>query len=428
MRSAPSRATLGLSEQFKLLGWFERATSDRRGHQPERARARVLPETTRIVSQFIDMNRQTENKIVLVTRMTRWMEMMIRHGTPGQARYFLGSRKLNAAAYQEESEQFDEALSQTSTILSKLGRVQHVIREHLPNFLFGPDDIVVVLGQDGLVANTLKYTEGQPVIGVNPDPRRYDGILLPFEAKYLRQVVIEVFARMRPLKSVTMAEARLNDGRSMRAVNDLFIGPKSHTSARYEIRSGQQAEDQSSSGVIVSTGMGSTGWFRSLLAGATGIVESYGYGQARIAQQAMPMAARKKMRFSSAGAPATRGRGEEGADDVRFTELFDSTELREINARYYSMIEPPKPPKFDGSFPWDARHLCFTVREPFPTKTTGANLVYGRVAENQPLVITSQMPENGVIFSDGIEADFLEFNSGDVASIGLSERVGRLVM
>jgi hypothetical protein len=37
------------------------------------------------------------------------------------------------------------------------------------------------------------------------------------------------------------------------------------------------------------------------------------------------------------------------------------------------------------------------------------------------------MPENGVIFSDGIEADFLEFNSGDVATIGLSERVGKLV-
>lgn len=31
-------------------------------------------------------------------------------------------------------------------------------------------DIVVVIGQDGLVANTLKYLDGQPVIAINPDP------------------------------------------------------------------------------------------------------------------------------------------------------------------------------------------------------------------------------------------------------------------
>ena len=35
------------------------------------------------------------------------------------------------------------------------------------------EDIVVVVGQDGLVANTLKYLQGQPVIAVNPD--RSDG-------------------------------------------------------------------------------------------------------------------------------------------------------------------------------------------------------------------------------------------------------------
>jgi hypothetical protein len=37
------------------------------------------------------------------------------------------------------------------------------------------------------------------------------------------------------------------------------------------------------------------------------------------------------------------------------------------------------------------------------------------------------MPERGVIFSDGIEADFLEFNSGSKATISVAERQGRLV-
>jgi len=78
-------------------------------------------------------------------------------------------------------------------------------------------------------------------------------------------------------------------------------------------------------------------------------------------------------------------------------------------------------------FAWDADDLYFTVREPFPTKKTGVSLVFGRVTEQQPLVIESQMGENGVIFSDGIEQDFLEFNSGARAVIGIAERKGVLV-
>ncbi len=364
------------------------------------------------------MNRQTENKIILVTRLTRWTEMMGRHGTPGQAKYFLSSRKLSAALYLEESDRFDESLREAVATLSRLGRVQQVQRDHLPNFIFGPEDIIVALGQDGLVANTLKYTNGQPVLGVNPDPARFDGGLLPFKVADLGQVVPEVFARKRPLKSVTMAEARLNDGRMLRAVNDLFIGPRSHTSARYEIRCGEKVEDQSSSGVIVSTGMGSTGWFRSLLTGATGMVESYGYGAARIAQLELPVVRRKR-----AGTPFE---GMENSD----TRLHSvgARERNSFDVSYLRMIEPPTLPKFDGSFPWDARFLYFTVREPFPTKTTGATIVYGRVTPEEPLIVTSQMPENGVIFSDGIEADCLAFTSGDVVSVGLSERVGKLVV
>lgn len=370
------------------------------------------------------MNRQTENKLILVTRLTRWMEMMARHGTPGHAKFYLKSRRLSSATYLEESERFDEAFQTTLARLSRLGRVHHLLRDHLPNFIFGPDDIVVVLGQDGLVANTLKYTNGQPVIGVNPDPSRYDGTLLPFAIEDLDRIVPEVFARRRPLKFVTMAEAQLNDGRSLRAVNDLFIGPKSHTSARYEIRTGDRVEDQSSSGVIVSTGLGSTGWFRSLLAGAAAMIESYGYGKARIAQQSMPVAAAKEQVMRSRAPKASGGGRFRGLGDTEFA-------LAEMPAVAYLRMaspEPPALPKFDGSFPWDSRFLCFTVREPFPTKTTGASIVFGQVKPHEPLQLTSQMPENGVIFSDGIEADFLEFNSGDIATISLSERVGKLVV
>ena len=248
--------------------------------------------------------------------------------------------------------------------MRELCRVQVIDRAFVPNFVFSKKDTIVAVGQDGLVANTLKYLEGQPVIGVNPDPDRWEGVLLPFEAGDLRKVLPDVFSGKRRFKEVTMAKAHLNNGLQLYAVNDLFIGPKSHVSVRYEIKVGDQEEQHSSSGIIVSTGMGSTGWFKSLMAGAAGIAGTLS-GQ---------------------------------------------------------KIDVPH------GFPWDANYLYFTVREPFPSKNSSANLVFGTITNNQPMILVSAMPENGVIFSDGIEADFLEFNSGTRATISVAEKKGYLVL
>ena len=68
------------------------------------------------------------------------------------------------------------------------------------------------------------------------------------------------------------------------------------------------------------------------------------------------------------------------------------------------------------------------MREPFPSKTTQTGIVFGRVTARLPLVIESQMPEHGVIFSDGIESDFLEFRSGVRATITPADRHGLLIV
>jgi NAD kinase len=333
------------------------------------------------------MNGLTDNKIVLVTRPMRLAELVVRFNTVSQARFYIEHQGADFQDYLREDEAYHHALVQTQTVLTRLGRVQVIERSFLPNFVFGPADTVVTLGQDGLVANTIKYLNGQPVVGVNPDPDRWDGKLLPFSVGDLKKVIPEIFARRRQTKSVTMAKATLNNGQVMYAVNDLFIGPKSHGSARYVIQSGEGAETQSSSGVIVSTGMGSTGWLKSLLTGAAAITQSAGSVLAqRVAGEHMPQSKPDRR----AGAK------------VR------------LNVR--------------TEFAWDANYLFFTVREPFPTHITGASLVFGRVTPETPLSVESQMAENGVIFSDGIEKDYLEFNSGTRALVTLAERKGVLVV
>jgi NAD kinase len=312
------------------------------------------------------MTSADERKIVLIVRETRLDELIARFNTVQQAQFYVEHLGADFGDYVEEQRRYREAVRQTETVLDGLGRVQRLDRRYLGNFVFGPDDIVVVLGQDGLVANTLKYLDGQPVLGVNPDAKRWDGVLLPFRPDTLSKVMPEAIAGRRPLKHVTMAKATLNTGAALYAVNDLFIGPRSHVSARYTLSAGEHSERQSSSGIIVSTGMGSTGWLKSLYAGWAGAATSFA-------------------------------------------------------------VAPPEA-ALSATFPWDADFLNYFVREPFPSRTTGASLVAGRISAAAPMTIVSEMAENGVIFSDGIEADFLEFNAGTRATIGVAERQGLLVV
>ena len=312
------------------------------------------------------MERSSENKIVLIVRKTRLDELITRFNTEDQARFYVEHLGADFSGYQQEDRTYKQAVRQTEGILSRHGRLHRVERAFLPNFIFGPQDIVVALGQDGLVANVLKYLDRQMLIGVNPDPARWEGALLPFTVSELDRLMPQVFAEKRPVRQVTMAEARLNTGETICGVNDLFIGPRSHTSARYYIQIGDYGENHSSSGVIVSTGLGSTGWLRSVIAGAAGIASS--------------------------------------------------------------LTGASSPPVTECSFAWDADHLCFSIREPWPSTTSTAGITFGTITPGTPLILVSNMPENGVIFSDGMESDFLHFNSGTEATIGLADRKGILVI
>ncbi len=77
---------------------------------------------------------------------------------------------------------------------------------------------------------------------------------------------------------------------------------------------------------------------------------------------------------------------------------------------------------------WESDQLVFVVREPFISKTSGAEIVTGLVTPQSPLIVESEMAEGGVIFSDGVEADFLPFNSGATATINLAKKKTQLVV
>src|SRR5579871_377649 len=198
------------------------------------------------------MSAANDRKVVLVTRRTRLEDLIAKYLTADQARFYVEHLGADFSDYQREHDVYQHERQQTVRTLEQWGRYQMIDRSFLPNFIFGPADIVVALGQDGVVANTMKYLEGHPLIGVNPDAGRYDGVLLPFAPADLGTILGEVAGDKRPHKTITMAKATLADGQVLHAVNDLFIGVLSHTSALYEIELGTRKERQSSSGLIVS--------------------------------------------------------------------------------------------------------------------------------------------------------------------------------
>ena len=220
---------------------------------------------------------ERQPRIVIVTRETRMQGMLKRWATKGQAKFVFSRARAASAArsgdmlaavaaqtqddvdfleIEDEDQTYQEAVSRLRRDVDIGIPVQILDRKYLPNYDFELCAAVVVIGQDGLVANTAKYVGRVPIIGVNPDPARFDGVLLPYQLDEARDAVSKVLRQQAVLQEVTLAQATLHDGQQMLAFNDLCIGVRSHVAARYEIRVNGHEEQQSSSGVLVSTGAG----------------------------------------------------------------------------------------------------------------------------------------------------------------------------
>jgi NAD kinase len=299
---------------------------------------------------------------IIVKNKTRLESLVERFNTKAQAKFYIEKLGGNFGDYENEHEAFHNSLNALQASLTKVIKYKIIDRAFIPSFIFSEKNLIIVIGQDGLVANTAKYSRGIPIVAVNPDTERYDGVLLPFNTLNFIQGVEAVMANQYQSETKRFAEAILNDGQRLLAFNDLFIGASSHVSAKYKITHGAITEEHSSSGLIVSTPAGSTGWLSSIMNMAYGITNTFGGKQ------------------------------------------------------------QPKRPVFKEN------ELIFAVREPFKSIRTQTGITLGSIKHKSHLKIESLMPTNGVIFSDGIETDFLSFNSGAIATIGIASETAKLIV
>jgi len=207
-------------------------------------------------------------RVVILTRPSAKRALVARYGSEGQTKFAMAQSVRGKVDF-ERAVVEDTAQSRAVTAIRKAlpddFKLAEIDRGMVAQFLFEPHDLVVAVGQDGLVANVGKYLEGQPLAGVNPDPATIEGALLPFTVETFIHALPDLLRDQRPAREVTLASALTSDRQTLRGLNDIFVGVPSHQSARYRITHAGRDEMQSSSGLIVSTGTGSTGWLRSLI-------------------------------------------------------------------------------------------------------------------------------------------------------------------
>jgi NAD kinase len=302
-------------------------------------------------------------KLVIVTRKTRLQELVERFNTRSQAKFYIEHGSGDFGDYEREDDAYSRALELLRGDLEFGVPQQLVDRSLVPTFSFQKEDLIVALGQDGLVANTAKYVGSQPIVAINPEPTRFDGVLLPFQVNEAKAAVTRVIEGKTKIRRITLGEAELNDGQRLLAFNDFFIGARSHISALYRIKHKTRSEIQSSSGVLVSTGAGSTGWVSSTFNMAAGVAKFCGGHTGQAVQLS-----------------------------------------------------------------WEDQRLLYVVREPFLSRHSQAGLVAGMLEEGEELILESLMPTAGVVFSDGVESDFLHFNAGFIARVHAADQKANLVI
>lgn len=136
--------------------------------------------------------------------------------------------------------------------------------DKLSEEIFRDVDLVITIGGDGSFIRAAAFLKDQLILGINSEPETSEGVLLSLMENELDKLQEIVSGKYR-VDEMERIKVRLN-GNLLKeeAINDVYVGSANqfHTS-RYVIRFREIDEEHRSSGVLVTTSVGSTAWYKS---------------------------------------------------------------------------------------------------------------------------------------------------------------------
>ncbi|MFH1066217.1 MAG: NAD(+)/NADH kinase [Nanoarchaeota archaeon] len=200
------------------------------------------------------------NNVLLSTKQTAWEYLKNEHENPADV---IPKEELDAIKKGHNAHY--TALEHIRKILEKLGiPYQRVYQPYAAFDEFKGRDLVIAIGGDGTILNTAHFIlDKTPVLTVKSEPKSVGG-LCTINYTQFEEAMKNILDDKFKIEKWTRIEGRMGNKTDL-ALNEILIGPKYRSgAARYELDFNGKKEAQLSSGIIVSTGSGSSAWYSNI--------------------------------------------------------------------------------------------------------------------------------------------------------------------
>jgi len=126
-------------------------------------------------------------------------------------------------------------------------------------------DLAISIGGDGTALSASHFVEDKPLLAVNSSPETSVGALTTLNLGELKEKLEQISKKNFKTENLERIEVAINGKPAEHlALNEVFIASeKAYHISKYKIKFKNEEELQRSSGLIFSTGTGSTAWFKS---------------------------------------------------------------------------------------------------------------------------------------------------------------------
>lgn len=197
----------------------------------------------------------------------------------------LSTKKTALEYYKEQSDSFEndlppEELRNTrerhAAHYKSLNQIKDILKKHNISFDkvytpyaeyddFKDRDLIISVGGDGTVLNSAHYViDKTPILTVRSE-RQSKGALCNVDTDNFETALERILKDEFFIEEWTRAEGKLSQQRVL-ALNEIYAGLlyAFKGAARYELSFKDKIETQMSSGIVISTGAGSTAWYKNI--------------------------------------------------------------------------------------------------------------------------------------------------------------------